>query len=82
VSAVREFNLAVIFIMYLYNISHIIIKNISTATHYNKMIKFNLIIFVTISVQKKKKDTIGLLINTVGKDVLKNNMQALIFAVM
>ena len=46
------------------------------------MIKFNLKIFVSISVQKKNKDTIGLLINTVGKDVIKNNMQGFIFAVM
>jgi hypothetical protein len=46
------------------------------------MIKFNLIVCVSISVQKKNKDTIGLLINKVGKDVLKNNMQGLIFAVM
>jgi hypothetical protein len=46
------------------------------------MIKFSLIICVSVSVQKKNKDTIGLLINTVGKDYLKKNMQVLIFAVM
>ena len=45
------------------------------------MIKFNLTICVSISVQKKNKDTIGLLLNTVGKDILRNNMQGLIFAV-
>jgi hypothetical protein len=68
--------------MFFYITSHIIIKNISTAINYNKIIKLNLIICVSISVQKKNKDTIGLLINTVGKDVLKNNMQSLIVAVM
>ena len=46
------------------------------------MIKFNVIICVYISVQKKNKDTIGLLINTVGKAILKKNMQGLILAVM
>ena len=46
------------------------------------MIKFNVVICVSISVQKKNKDTIGVLINTAGKDVLKKNMQGLIFAVM
>jgi hypothetical protein len=60
--------------MYLCTISHIISTNISTAIKWKKMIKFNLIVCVSISVQKKNKDTIGLLINTVGKDVLKNNM--------
>jgi hypothetical protein len=46
------------------------------------MIKLNLSICVSISVQKKDKDAIGLLMSTVSKDILKNNLQGLIFAVM
>ena len=46
------------------------------------MIKFNSNICFSISVLKKNKDMIGQLINTVDKDILKKNMQGLIFAVM
>ena len=74
--------MASFFGIYFCIISHNIIKNISTAIKYSKIIQFNSIICVSISVKKKNKDTIGLLINTVGKDILKKNMQGLIFAVM